>query len=460
VKNRRALHVLTVCTLLLAAAATVPALLAGAESFTLLSLGAGLSLSFGADGLSRFFMPLILLVWCLVQFYAFGYIRREGGENQFFGFYILTCGSLLALATARNAVTLYMCFELMSLLSMPLVLHDGTEHSRAAAITYIGYSTLGAAAALMGLFLLSDCAQSLEFAAGGTVFAPGSGKRVGAAALLIVVGFGSKAGLVPLQLWLTEAHPVAPSPASAVLSGVITKGGVLAITRMLFYVLGADTLRGTWVQSCLISLSLLTVLTGSLLAHRERLLKKRLAYSTVSNLAYALFGLLTLTEMGFVGALLQVLFHALAKNALFLAAGSVIFATGCTRADRLHGVGRRMPVTMWCFAIGALSLTGIPPAGGFAAKLHLAVGALEADSVLCTVGMVILMVSALLSAFYLFIPVAEAFFPGRDFPEQERCEVGRSMLWPVMVFSALTLVLGALPAGMSSWLARLAGDLM
>lgn len=460
IKDARALRRAALLTVLLAFAASLLAAVAGAGDLTLLNMGAGLSLRFGVDGLSRFFLLLVSAVWCLVQLYAPGYMEHEGGENRFYGFYILTLGALLALSTARNAVTMYMCFELMSLLSMPLVLHDGTGVSRAAAIKYLAYSTLGASLALMGFFLLTTCAASLDFAPGGVPLLPGSEGRALVAALLIIAGFGSKAGLVPLQMWLTEAHPVAPSPASAVLSGIITKAGVLTIIRMIFYVFGADTLRGTWVQECLLILSLVTVFTGSMLALREKLLKKRLAYSTISNLSYVLFGLLTLTGAGFAGAMLQVLFHALAKNALFLCAGSVIFATGNKRVDELRGVGRRMPVTLWCFAIAALSLIGIPPTGGFAAKWQLAMGALEGGSALGLMGVIVLMVSALLTAFYLLPIVAQAFFPGRDFDAGEGCEVRPAMLAPVIVFSGLTLVLGILPGGLLPWLAQLAGTLL
>ncbi|MCM1150108.1 MAG: proton-conducting membrane transporter [Butyricicoccus sp.] len=460
IKDRRTLLYVSTLTVLLAFAASLLAVFAGGETVTLLDMGAGLTLRFGVDGLGRFFLLLVSAVWCLVQVYAPGYMEHEGGENRFYGFYILTLGALLALSTAGNAVTAYMSFELMSLLSTPLVLHFRTEESRSAAIKYLGYSTLGASLALMGMFLLTTCAQSLEFTPGGVSFLPGSEGRVLAAALLIIAGFGSKAGLVPLQMWLPEAHPIAPTPASAVLSGIITKGGVLVIIRMLFYVFGADTLRGTWVQECLMILSLVTVFMGSMLALREKMLKKRLAYSSISNLSYALFGLLTLSEAGFVGAMLQVLFHALAKNALFLCAGSIISAAGNKRVDQLRGVGRRMPVTMWCFAIASLSLIGIPPTGGFAAKWQLCLGALETGSALALAGVIVLMASALLTAFYLLPIVAQAFFPGRDFDAGRSCEVRHGMLAPVIVFSGLTLALGILPGGLLPWLARLAGTLL
>ena len=428
-------------------------------AFTLLRISDTLSLRFAADGISLFFVLLVSFIWCFVQFHAFGYMVHEGKEAQFFGFFLLTYAALVALAFAKNAVTLYMCFELMTLCSMPLVLHNGTEVSRSAALKYLGYSTLGAALALMGFFLLSLGATSLEFTPGGVALTGDRGRLL-AAAFLIVLGFGAKAGLVPLQMWLTEAHPVAPSPASAVLSGLITKGGVLAIIRSVFFLFGAEFLRGSWVQTAILVLAIVTIFTGSMLALREKLLKKRLAYSTISNVSYVLFGLFTFTAAGFAGALMQVLFHALAKDVLFLCAGSVIFATGRTRVGELKGVGRRMPVTMWCFALAALSLIGIPPMGGYVAKWYLAEGALQGGSVLGTVGVVVLMVSALLTAFYLLPIVADAFFPGRGFPDEGVHEVPRTMLVPVIVFSALALLLGFLPLNLAGSFAALAGGLL
>lgn len=410
---------------------------------TFLRLSDTLSLRFAADSISLFFVVLVSFIWCFVQFHAFGYMVHEGKEGQFFGFFLLTYATLVALSFAKNVPTLYMCFELMTLSSMPMVLHNGTKQSRRAALAYLGYSTLGAALALMGFFLLASKGIPLEFVLGGADMPEES--SVLAAAFLIVLGFGAKAGLVPLQMWLTEAHPVAPSPASAVLSGLITKGGVISIIRCVFFLFGAERLQGTWVQTAVLVLAIITIFTGSMLAQREKLLKKRLAYSTVSNVSYVLFGLFSFEALGITGALLQIVFHALAKDALFLCAGSVIFATGKTKVDELKGIGHRMPVTMWCFAIASLSLIGIPPMGGFIAKWYLALGALHGGTGLGIVGVVTLMVSALLTAFYLMPIVASAFFPGRDYETGERCEVPRTMLVPQLVFAGLTVLLGMFP---------------
>lgn len=453
-------HLVVSAAVFSAAAAALLLMLGSPEDITLLHLGGTLSLRFGLDKTGAFFILVDALIWCFVQFHAFSYMRHEGGDARFSGFYCLTFGALLALAMAKNAVTLYMCFELMTLFSMPLVLHNGSESARSGAVKYLGYSSFGAALALMGFFLLASGGTSLEFAPGGIHFpSVSSGLRL-FACFLIVLGFGCKAGLVPLQMWLTEAHPVAPSPASAVLSGIITKGGVLAVIRVVFYLVGADALRGTWVQETLKILAIVTVFSGSVLALREKLLKKRLAYSTISQVSYVLFGLFTLNVSGFTGAFLQILFHALAKNILFLTAGSVIFSAGFTRVDQLKGIGRKMPVTMWCFTIASLSLIGIPPTGGFISKWFLAMGALETGSAVDFAGLIVLMLSALMTAFYLLPIVADAFFPGRDFKAGEYTEVEGKMLLPVVIFSALVIVFGILPGGFSRWFSAIAGSLL
>lgn len=457
--NKQRRMITAALVIISALVASGAALTSGGEAFTLMNISPELPVRFCADRLSLFFIVLISFIWCFVQFHAFVYMPHEGGENRFFGFFVLTYSALIALAFAANAVTMYMCFELMTLFSLPLVLHKCSEVSREAAFKYLGYSTLGATLALMGFFLFSLNADSLEFSAGGVELTGDTGILL-ISCFLIVLGFGAKAGLIPLQMWLTEAHPVAPSPASAVLSGLITKGGVIAIIRSVFYLFGADFVRGTWVQTAILTLCTITIFFGSMLAYREKILKKRLAYSTISNVSYVLFGLFTFSQLGFVGALLQVVFHALAKDALFLCAGSILFATHNTYVSDLVGIGRRMPVTMWCFTIAALSLIGIPPAGGFVAKWYLAIGALQSDSVLQLVGVIVLMISALLTAFYLLPIVANAFFPGKDYPVENACEVETKMLVPVVIFSALVVLLGILPDGINQFVSALAGSLM
>ena len=270
--------------------------------------------------------------------------------------------------------------------------------------------------------------------------------------------------MLPLHAWLPTAHPVAQSPASAVLSGIIVKAGVLAIIRVVFYIVGPDFIRGTWVQTAWMLLSLITVFMGSLLAFREPVFKKRLAYSTVSQVSYILFGLSVLSPMAMSGALMHAMFHAFIKCTLFLTAGIFIFRCGYTRVDELTGIGKKMPKTLWCYTFASLALIGIPPTSGFISKWYLAEGALEANvGVLGYVGPVILLISALLTAGYLLPVTVKGFLPGEDYQDVHAdgsLEPSGKMLVPLAVLAVLTLVLGLLPNPLTEFVSRLSSALM
>ena len=280
--------------------------------------------------------------------------------------------------------------------------------------------------------------------------------------LIMAIGFGCKAGMFPLHAWLPIAHPVAPAPASAVLSGLITKMGIVALLRVVYYLFGWEFLKGTWAQWTVAILALVTILIGSTLALREDTLKKRLAYSTVSQVSYVLFGLFLLNATGFAGALLQMVFHAVVKNLLFLSAGAIIYKTGKTDVRQLTGIGKEMPIVLWCFAIGSLSLIGIPPTAGFVSKWYLAQGGLSEYGVLGIVGAAVLLVSALLTAGYLMPIVTRGFFPGSDFDYEhlEKKEPSRLMTVPLMLLAAAAVVLGIFPAGLTDFVSSVAAALM
>ena len=265
-----------------------------------------------------------------------------------------------------------MFFEFMSLITVPLVIHSRTKDSFKAGMKYLGYSVFGAGLGLFGLFFLNYyMAGNLAFTPGGNLdmsLVAGNENLVLSMVLIMVIGFGCKAGMLPLQAWLPTAHPVAPAPASAVLSGLITKAGVLGIIRVCYFMVGMDFLRGSWVQTVLMILSISTVFVGSMLAYKEKLFKKRLAFSTVSQVSYVLFGLFLFTPEGLLGALLQVIFHAVAKNIMFLCAGAIIYKTHKTYVYELKGIGKQMPVVMWCFTLASLSLIDNPPTGVFFSK--------------------------------------------------------------------------------------------
>lgn len=436
-------------------------------SLSVWTITENLAIKFQMDGISRFFSCLIASVWALVTFYAYEYIQHEGAEERYLAVYTMTFGIMMGLSYTANMMTLYMFYELMTFITVPLVIHSRTREAIMAGLKYLGFSVFGAGLALIGFFFLhSFCGPDITFAAGGILDpakVAGNEGAVLAAYFVMMIGFGCKAGMLPLQAWLPTAHPVAPAPASAVLSGLITKGGVLAIIRITYYMVGVDLLRGTWVQYTLMILAMCTVFIGSMLAYKEKLLKKRLAYSSVSQVSYVLFGLFLMTPTGFLGALLQIVFHAVAKNILFLSAGSIIYMTHKTRVDELRGIGKQMPIVMWCFTFASLSLIGIPPASGFFSKWFLATGAITPEfGALGYVGAATLMVSALLTAGYLLPVIKDAFFPGKDFdyPKLKKKEPSVLMTVPLIILSTAVIGLGMFPNGLVLAIENICGALM
>ncbi len=369
-----------------------------------------LTVGFTADLIAKFFCAIIVIAWLLVTIYACVYMKHEKNEERFFLFSFLTEGAMLGAAFSDSLVSMYVFYELVTLLSMPLVLHSLSKESISAAKKYLYYSIAGAFMALFGVFIVGTSAENLGFVAGGTF--ESVTPLVLTAVFVMCLGFGAKAGLFPLHGWLPTAHPVAPAPASALLSGVIAKAGVLAIIRTVFYTVGAKNIVGTWVQTALLVLSLLTVLMGSMMAYREKIFKKRLAFSTVSQISYVFCGLFLFNEAGMDGALWQIIFHAIVKVGLFLCAGAVIFVYGKTKVEELNGLGKKMPVTFTCFTILSLSLIGIPPMGGFFSKWELATASLDTPAIdaLGWIIPVVLLVSALLTAGYLLDISIRAFF--------------------------------------------------
>ena len=409
-----------------------------------------LSIVYRTDALAKLFACLISVIWLLAAVFSMEYMKHEHKPTRFFMFYTFSLGALISLCFSANMMTMYLSYEFMTLLTVPLVIHTGTPQATRAGMKYLGYSIFGAGLGLLGFFFLDTYCETTRFFAGGTLnmhMVVGRENMLLTVFLLMSIGFGCKAGMFPLHAWLPTAHPVAPSPASAVLSGIITKGGIIAIIRVTYYLFGADFLRGTWAQALVLALAVVTIFMGSMLAYKEKLLKKRLAYSTVSNVSYVLFGLMLLSPLGFIGALLQVVFHAVAKNILFLSAGAIIYKTEKTYVHEYKGLGKEMPVVMWCFTFAALSLIGIPPTSGFVSKWCLAQDGLGFGALGIT-GVAVLMVSALLTAGYLLPIVLDAFFPGKDFNYRslKKKEPNYLMTVPLVLLSIAVVCFGIMPA--------------
>ena len=416
------------------------------EPMELFYLTEHIPLAFSLDDIGRLFLVLVLTVYTAAGFYAFEYLEHDQREHLFFAFWLGSEGVLIAACCAANLVSFYLCFEMATLTSMPLVLHERTKEATVAALKYLFYSIGGA---LLGLFAVMTLSfyGSGQFAFGGFLtpeVLEVHRDLLRAAAFLGIVGFGAKAGMYPLHGWLPAAHPVAPAPASALLSGIVAKAGILAVIRLVYFSVGPELLRGSWVQIAWMCLACLTVFMGSMMAYREQVTKKRLAYSTVSQLSYIMLGLSLMTGPGLHGALLHAAAHAVSKGTLFLCAGVFIHKLGNRNVSELRGVGMQLPGTLWCFLIAALSLVGIPPMGGFVSKWQLCVSALEsAPGPFPILIPAVLLVSALLTAGYLLPIVVHGFFPAE--PEglpTEKAEPSALMLAPMALLCAFALGVG------------------
>ncbi len=471
-ENGKLRRIVTIAVMAATLALLVPVFFAGEQTLTLFTLSTDLPIFLHTDMLGLIFAVLMSFVWMTAGVYSFPYMAHEGGERRFYALYLCTLGALMGLCFAGSIITFYMFFEGMTLLTMPMVMHSGKKDAVAAGIKYLIYSVLGASLVLLGVFVLAPYVKSFSFVPGGALDmakVAGHEGQVMAFGFLMLVGFSAKAGLFPLHGWLPTAHPAAPSPASAVLSGVITKAGVLGVIRLMYSYLGVSFLQGTWVQTAYMSLTLLTVFTGSLLAYHEGHLKKRLAWSSVSQVSYVLFGLSTMNPIGLCGALLHAIAHSLIKNTLFMSAGAIIMKTEKTAIADLKGIGKQMPVTLGCFTAASLGLVGIPPCMGFISKWYLAQGSLAAagvSSALNILGPVVLLISALLTAGYLFPIVIRGFIVGNSghghepAETYERNDAPWMMLIPLLVLAALSVLIGMFPSALIDLLTKVGTALM
>ena len=280
---------------------------------TLIEFSENVTLRFELDALGKFFLIAVLILYTAVVFYAFEYMTMEENQNVFFAFLYVSLGALIAVCASGNLVTVYLFFEMATLTTVPLVLHEGTKPAIAAGMKYLFYSIGGALMGLFGVFFIYFYgAAGRNFQLGGFLDeAVSSGHRgmILTAVFIAIIGFGTKAGLYPMHGWLPTAHPIAPAPASALLSGIIAKAGVIAVVRLVYYSVGADYLRGTWVQMTWMILAMLTIFMGSMMAFLEKNMKKRLAFSTISQISYIMLALSTLSDTGVRGGLIHMMSH-------------------------------------------------------------------------------------------------------------------------------------------------------
>lgn len=450
--------------LLTSACVTAALLQPGGQQVTLLRLTDYLTISFKLDGLGRVFAGLLAFLWPLSTLYATEYMRHEGGENSFFAFYILSYGLTLGIAMAEDLMTLYIFYELMTFSTLPLVMHGMKPRNAFAGRKYVYYSMGGAALAFMAMAAVIFYGGSSDFVYGGTPgMSAASPQMLTALFFLGFLGFGVKAAVFPLHGWLPTAG-VAPTPVTALLHAVaVVKAGVFAVMRLTYYSFGADMLRGSWAQTAALGLALASILFGSVMAVKEQNLKRRLAYSTMSNLSYVLFGALLMTPEGLTAGLMHMVFHALMKITLFSCVGAVLVQTGLTQVSDLRGIRRRMPFTMAIFAFSAIALVGIPPFVGFQSKWALATAGMHSGHLLGLVGMGVLIASAVLTAVYLLVPVVSAYVQPLPSPEAwdgKTRDPGPCMRIPLLITSAVMLALVFASAPLIDFLSRVAQGLL
>jgi len=401
-----------------------------------------------ADPMACLFAGLSAILWFFTTIYAIGYLEGAPNRSRFFGFFSLCVASTMGVALAGNLITFLLFYELLTLSTYPLVVHRGSAKALAAGRVYLTYTIGGGAALLLGVALLHGLVGDIEFREMGSLrdTSETSWPMLRIAFGLLIAGLGVKAALVPLHGWLPQAM-VAPAPVSALLHAVaVVKAGAFGIVRVVYDVYGIDFARDLQLLLPLTVIASITILWGSLRALWQDDLKRRLAFSTVSQVSYIALGISLFGPIGTVGGLVHLLHQGIMKVTLFYCAGNFAETLGVHRISELDGAGRRMPLTSIAFSIGAFGMIGVPPLAGFVSKWYLGLGALDAGMP-WVVGVLVL--SSLLNAAY-FLPILHRlwFRPQvAPWPEERtfgRWETSGWLLLPPVVTAVFTVGAGLL----------------
>lgn len=415
----------------------LPHVLAGERpELTLIEVVPGLSLAFRIEPLGMLFALVSGSLWFVNSVYSLGYMRGndEPRQTTFYLAFAIAIAAAIALAFSANLFTLFVFYEVLSLSTYPLVTHKGTDAAKRAGRVYLGM-LVGSSMVLMlpAIILTGVYAGTLDFTPGGILEGKMSPLALGWLLALFVFGIG-KAAVMPMHFWLPAAM-VAPTPVSALLHAVaVVKAGVFTLLKVVVYIFGLDLLAGMGTGDWLMYAAGGTILIASVVALRQDNLKKRLAYSTVSQLSYVVMAASLFTPAAAVGAAMHIAAHAVSKITLFFAAGSIYTAAHKTEISQLDGIGRRMPWTMGAFAIGSLAMIGLPPTAGFLSKWFLLEGAMTTAQ---WFAVAVVFVSTVLNAAYFLPIVFRAFLHAPPEGSQAHGEAP----WPIVV--ALCATAGA-----------------
>ena len=436
---REAVSVATALALVTAVASLLPPVLDGTEpTVRWFEIFPGLAVEFRVEPLGLLFALVASALWLVSSVYSIGYMRgnNEPRQTRFYVCFALALASTIGVAFAGNLLTLLVFYEALTLVTYPLVTHHGDQEARRGGRTYLGLLLLTSTVFLLPAIVATwMVAGTLDFTPGGIL---GDRLSAGAAtALLALYVFGiGKAALMPFHRWLPAAM-VAPAPVSALLHAVaVVKAGVFTIVKVIVYVfgMGASAADFSWLPY----VAGFTVLAASVVALRADNLKRRLAYSTISQLSYVVLAMAILAPISIVGAALHIVAHAFGKITLFFAAGAIYTAAHKTEVSQLDGIGRRMPWTLTAFAIGALSMIGLPPTGGMVSKWYMVSGAFQAEHWLA---LAVIIASTLLNAGY-FVPIVyRAFLREPAAESTTHGEAPWTMVVALMATSALTVLL-------------------
>jgi multicomponent Na+:H+ antiporter subunit D len=420
----------------------LPSALAGtAPAWRWLPLAPGVPLELRADPFGTLFALVASALWVLTTIYSIGYVRarREPHQTRYFACFALCLFATVGIAFASNLLTFFLFFELLTVAAYPLVIHSGSAEARAAGRMYLAYTLTGGAALLGAVAWTQALAGRLDFVPGGILPTSAAPAALWGLLALFVVGCGVKAALVPLHAWLPVAM-IAPTPVSALLHAVaVVKAGVFGLVRVTGFVFGPGLLTDFGGATALAAVAIVTIVGGSLAALAQDNLKRLLAFSTISQLAYIVLGAALGTPEAVAGGALHIAAHAVLKITLFFCAGALYVVAHVERVSEMRGIGRRMPLTMGAFAVAAVLLAGLPPGAAFVSKLHLLSGAADTGA---WVAVAALLASTLLNVAY-FMPIVVRAFAGE--PASAIAEAPATMLGPLLLTAAAGLALGLAP---------------
>ena len=411
----------------------------GRPGLQLVEVLPGINIAFKVEPLGMMFAALASGLWLVNSIYSIGYMRGNNEKNQtrFYVMFAVSLAATMGIAFSANLFTLFLFYEALTLSTYPLVSHKGDKATVKSARVYLGILISASIGLLLPAIIWTySVAGTGDFTVGGILRGQVEGPAVGLLLGLFVFG-AAKAAVMPVHRWLPAAM-VAPTPVSALLHAVaVVKAGVFTITKVIVYIFGIDFLFSEPSSGWLFYAAAFTIVAASLVALRQQNLKRLLAYSTVAQLSYVVMASAILKPLAEVGAAIHMLAHAFGKITLFFAAGAIYTASKKTELAQLRGIGRRMPVTMTAFTIGALSMIGVPPTAGFVSKWYILAGAFQADNY---VALATIIVSTALNAAY-FLPIIYLAWFEKDNtpPGKEHGEAPFAAVLALTITAALTI---------------------